>query len=113
MPEFNGRLSLPALEMGDYMDVEIPVITSSDNFMIDIELIDYLGKVSNQRINLQTMRNYRSPMELTIADIGTQKVVFYPDELGDVDVDRHIPLSRNNPNGIAIIFGTQNYNDVR
>ncbi len=113
MPEFNGIVTLPAFGMGDYMDIEIPVITSSDNFMIDIELIDYLGKVSNQRVNLQTMRNYRSPMELTIADIGTQKVVFYPDELGDVDVDRHIPFSRKNPNGIAIIFGTQNYNDVR
>ena len=113
MPEFNGNVTLPAFRMGDYMDVEIPVFTSNDNFMIDIELIDYLGNISNQRINLETMRNYRSPMELTIADIGTENIVYYPDELGDVDVDRHIPLSRKNPNGIAIIFGTENYNDVR
>ena len=39
--------------------------------------------------------------ELTIQDLGSENIVFYPDELGEIDVDRHIPLSRKNPNGLG------------
>ena len=59
------------------------------------------------------MRNYRSPLELTIQDIGTEDVEYYPDELGEIDVDRQIPLGRKNPNGIAVIIGTQDYDDFK
>lgn len=112
-PGFTGNITLPAFKMGDYMDIELPVMTSQDHFSIDVKLIDYLGKTSEKRINLQTMRNYRSPLELTIQDIGTDNIEYYPDEIGEVDVDRHIPLSRKNPNGIAIVFGIEDYKDQR
>ena len=52
-------------------------------------------------------------MELTIQDLGSENIVYYPDELGEIDVDRHIPLSRKNPNGLAIIFGTEDQQDLR
>ncbi len=112
-PGFTGKIKLPSFKSGDYMDIEIPIMTSKDHFNIDIELSDYLGNKSEQKIALQTMRNYRSPMELTIQDIGADDIDYYPDELGDVDVDRHIPLSRKNPNGIAIVFGIEDYKDNR
>ena len=110
-PDFTGKMTLPAFNSGDYMDIEIPIITSEENCTVTIELIDYLGRKAEQRINLETMRNYRSPLELTIQDIGSEDVEYYPDELGEIDVDRQIPLGRKNPNGIAIILGTQDYED--
>ena len=112
-PEFNGEITLPAFGSGDYMDIDIPVKSSESNFALEVELVDYLGKKSNQRIDLETMKNYRSPMELTIQDIGTEEVIYYPEELGEVDVDRRIPLGRKNPNGLAVIIGTQEYEDKR
>ena len=75
------------------MDVEIPIKSSETNFAIEVELTDYLGKKSVQRIDLETMKNYRSPMELTVQDIGAADIVYYPDEFGEVDVDRRIPLA--------------------
>ena len=50
-------------------------------------------------------------MELTIQDVGAEDVVYYPDALGEVDVDRRIPLGRKNPNGLAVIIGIENYED--
>ncbi len=110
-PEFTGDVTLPAFGPGDYMDIDVPVRSPEDNFAIEVELVDYLGRRTDQRIDLETMRNYRSPMELTIQDIGADSVVYYPDELGEVDVDRRIPLGRKNPNGLAVIIGTQEYED--
>ena len=110
-PEFNGEITLPAFNSGDYMDIDIPIKSSENNFAIEVQLVDYLGKKVDQRIDLETMKNYRSPMELTIQDIGAEEVVYYPDELGEVDVDRRIPLGRKNPNGLAVIIGTQDYED--
>ncbi len=110
-PDFTGRMTLPAFDPGDYMDIEIPIMTAEENCTVTIELTDYLGRTAEQRINLETMRNYRSPLELTIQDIGSEDVEYYPDELGEIDVDRQIPLGRKNPNGIAIIIGTQDYDD--
>ena len=110
-PDFTGRMTLPAFDSGDYMDIEIPIMTAEENCTVTIELTDYLGRTAEQRINLETMRNYRSPLELTIQDIGSEDVEYYPDELGEIDVDRQIPLGRKNPNGIAIIIGTQDYDD--
>ena len=112
-PGFTGRVTLPQFSSGDYMDIELPIKTLLDQFFINVELKDYLDNIYKQRIDLQTMRNYRSPMELTIQDLGSEDIVFYPDELGEIDVDRHIPLSRKNPNGLAIIFGIEDYQDIR
>ena len=112
-PGFTGRVTLPRFLPGDYMDIELPIKTLLDQFFINVELKDYLDNIYKQRIDLQTMRNYRSPMELTIQDLGSEDVVYYPDELGEIDVDRHIPLSRKNPNGLAIIFGIEDYQDLR
>ena len=112
-PGFTGRVTLPRFSSGDYMDIELPIKTLLDQFFINVELKDYLDNIYKQRIDLQTMRNYRSPMELTIQDLGSEDIVYYPDELGEIDVDRHIPLSRKNPNGLAIVFGIEDYQDLR
>ena len=74
-PEFNGEITLPAFNAGDYMDIDIPIKSSENNFAIEVQLVDYLGKKVDQRIDLETMKNYRSPMELTIQDIGAEEVV--------------------------------------
>ena len=112
-PGFTGKVTLPKFLSGDYMDIELPILTLLDQFFINIELKDYLGNMYEQRVELQTMRNYRSPMELTIQDLGAENVTYYPDEIGEIDVDRHIPLSRKNPSGIALVFGTEDYQDIR
>ena len=112
-PGFTGRVTLPRFSPGDYMDIELPIKTLLDQFFINVELKDYLDNIYDHRIDFQTMRNYRSPMELTIQDLGTENVIYYPDELGEIDVDRHIPLSRKNPSGLAIVFGIEDYEDLR
>lgn len=111
MEDFNGKITLPAFAPGDYMDIDFPIKTSLDNFAIDVEMTDYLSITSKHRINIETMYNYRSPMELTIQDIGAEGIIHYPDELGDIDVDRSIPIGRKNPNGIAVILVTPDYED--
>ena len=112
-PDFNGSITLPMFRSGDYMDVEIPIKSNQDNFSIQVEIIDYLGKKEEKRIDLETMRNYRTPMQLTIQDIGVDEIIYYPDELGEVDVDRRVPVGRKNPNGLAVILGSQYYDDKR
>ncbi|MFL2983421.1 MAG: carboxypeptidase regulatory-like domain-containing protein [Candidatus Neomarinimicrobiota bacterium] len=111
MEDFNGKITLPAFSPGDYMDIDIPIKTSLDNFAFDLEMTDYLSITSEHRINIETMYNYRSPMELTIQDIGADGVIHYPDELGEIDVDRSIPIGRKNPNGLAVIIATPDYED--
>ena len=111
MPNFTGKISLPAFEPGDYTDIEIPVMTAEENFAIEVELKDYLARISKQRIDLETMRNYRPPEALVVQDLGVENIEYYPDEIGEIDVDRRIPLGRKNPNGIAVIIGTQDYDD--
>ena len=110
-PNFNGKITTPGFKPGDYMDIDIPILSSEENFSIEIVLTDYLGRTADQRIDLEMMRNYRSPSELTIQDIGAENIVYYPDELGEVDVDRRIPLGKKNPTGLAVIIGSNNYQD--
>ena len=110
-PDFTGNVSLPAFSPGDYMDIEIPILSSQDNFSADIELTDYLDRTVSQRLNLEVMRHNRTPMELTTQPLGTEDVEHYPDALGEIDVDRRIPLGRKNPNAMAIILATERYDD--
>ncbi len=110
-PSFTGIITLPKFKPGDFMDIEVPVLSKQNNFSVDIDITDYLGVTESKRIDLETMRKYRSPIELTAQSIGTEEVEYYPDELGEVDVDRRIPIGRRNPNAIAIILATEFYND--
>ena len=110
-PDFTGNVSLPAFNPGDYMDIEVPIMSFQHNFSVDIELTDYLNRTVLQRLNLEAMKHYRSSMELITQSIGTEDVDHYPDELGEIDVDRRIPLGRKNPNAMAIILATEHYED--
>tara|TARA_B100001250_G_scaffold370419_1_gene354568 strand:- start:2312 stop:5284 length:2973 start_codon:yes stop_codon:yes gene_type:complete len=110
-PNFNGIITLSKLNPGEFLDIEVPILNKQNNFSVDIDITDYLGLTTSKRIDLETMRKYRSPYELTAQSIGTEEVEYYPDELGEVDVDRRIPLGRKNPNAIAVILATEFYND--
>ena len=93
------------------MDIEVPIMSFQDNFSVDIELTDYLNRTVLQRLNLEAMKHYRSSMELITQSIGTEDVDHYPDALGEIDVDRRIPLGRKNPNAMAVILATEYYED--
>jgi hypothetical protein len=110
-PDYTGNITLPMFKSGDYIDIQIPILTNQENFTVDILLNDYLNKTTQHRLDLECMRNYRSPTELTIQDLGTEDVIYYPDEFGEVDVDRKIPFGRKNPKGLAIILGIEEYDD--
>ena len=110
-PDYTGKTSLPMFKSGDYIDIQIPILTNQENFTVDILLTDYLNKTTQQRLDLECMRNYRSPIELIIQDLGVEDIIYYPDELGEVDVDRKIPFGRKNPKGLAIILGVEEYDD--
>jgi len=110
-PGFAGTITLPAMNPGDYIDFEIPIMTLQDNIFADLELTDYLDKTVTQRLELETMKHYRAPIDLTLQSIGTEDVNPYPDALGEIDVDHRIPLGRKNPNAMAIILATEQYDD--
>jgi len=52
-PDFTGNVSLPAFNPGDYMDIEVPIMSFQDNFSVDIELTDYLNRTVLQKLNLE------------------------------------------------------------
>ena len=110
-PDFTGVITLPAMDPGDYSDIEIPIMTYQDNFFADLKITDYLDKSVIKKLELETMKHYRSPRDLTIQSIGIDNVNPYPDALGEVDVDHRIPFGRKNPNAMAIILATERYDD--
>ena len=111
-PGFKGIITLSNFNPGEFIDVQIPILSKENNFSIDLEITDYLGNTNPVRLDLETMRQYRSPANLTAQSIGTDNVDYYPDELGEVDVDRRVPLGRKNPNALAIILATEFYDDL-
>ena len=111
LPGFTGHLSLPMIKAGDFKDIEIPIQSDKENFTVEFEITDYLDTKIKEKINLETMRNYREPDDLVKRAMGTMVVDSYPDMIGDIMVDSRIPFGRKNPNAIAIILATENYDD--
>ena len=109
---FDGLIEYPGLKSGDYIDIEIPIISEKDNFTIQLELIDYLDESIKDDIYLELMRRYRSPDNLVTQELGSSNVNHYADELGNSDVDSSIPFGRKNPNAMSIILYTEQYNDT-
>ena len=69
-PDFSGEITFPAFNPGDYMDIEIPIKSSETNFAIEVELTDYLGKKSVQRIDLETMKKISKEYNLILIDFS-------------------------------------------
>ena len=111
LPDFTGHLSLPMIKAGDFKDIEIPIQSDKENFTVEFEITDYLDTKIKEKINLETMRHYREPDDLVKRAMGTMVVDSYPDMIGDIMVDSRIPFGRKNPNAIAIILATENYDD--
>ena len=111
LPGFTGHLSLPMIKAGDFYDIEIPIQSDKDNFTVELGITDYLDVTIKEQINLETMRHYREPDDLVKRAMGTKVVDPYPDLIGDIVVDSHIPFGRKNPNAIAIILATEKYDD--
>ena len=111
LPGFTGHLSLPMIKAGDFKDIEIPIQSDKENFTVEFEITDYLDTKIKEKINLETMRHYREPDDLVKRAMGTMVVDSYPDMIGDIMVDSRIPFGRKNPNAIAIILATENYDD--
>jgi len=110
-PDFTGKISLPSFNPGDYYDIEIPFQAHQENIAVDFILTDYLDNSTSHRLNLEVMKHYRSPKDLTLQLIGTEDVVHYPDKLGEIDVDHRIPFGRKNLNAMAIVLATEHYED--
>ena len=109
---FDGVLEYPGLKSGDYIDIEIPIISNEDNFTLQLELTDYLDRASKNDIYLELIRHYRSPDDLLTQSLGSTNINYYSEELGDSDVDSSIPFGRKNPKAMSIILYTEQYDDA-
>ena len=50
------------------------------------------------------MKHYRSKKDLISQEIGSENVLPYPTELGEIEVEKNIPIGKRNPNGMAVIL---------
>jgi len=112
IPNFNGILTIDDLKPGAYSDFTINFSSERDHFTIPITSTDYLGVEREHMIELELMKHYRGPKELTSYPIGTMVVDPYPEEMSEVDVESHIPIGKRNSNALAIVFGIETYDDA-
>lgn len=111
MTDFNSDILLDELKPGAYSDFTIEFSSVRDHFSIPIKSTDYLGIEREHMIELELMKHYRGPKELTSYPIGTMVVDPYPEEMSDVDIENHIPIGKRNSNALAIVFGIESYDN--
>jgi len=111
MADFNGGILLDELKPGAFSDFTIEFSSNRNHFSIPIKSTDYLGVEREHMIELELMKHYRGPKELTSYPIGTMVVDPYPEEMSDVDIENHIPIGKRNSNALAIVFGIETYDN--
>ena len=58
------------------------------------------------------MKHYRSKKDLMVQEIGAINVVPYPSQLGELEIEKNIPIGKRNPNGMAVILAIDRYEDI-
>ena len=110
-PGFAGSITTPGIAPGDYFDVEIPLLSKEQSFIIDFQLTDYLDVTTSQKLELDLLKHYLHPEDMTTISLDADSVDLAQDTDSAIDVDSNIPFGRKNPQGMAIILSTEHYED--
>ena len=110
-PGFSGRMTTSSIFPGEYVDIEIPIVSKKEDFIVNIELTDYLNVKSSHKLNLDLLRHYKHPEDMIVVKDSLDSTLLASDLSDDIDVDSDIPFGRKNPRGMAIILATEDYDD--
>ena len=86
-------------------------MSKEQSFIIDFQVTDYLDVTTSQKIGLDLLQHYQHPENMETLPTGADSVALVLDTDDDIDVDANIPFGRKNPQGMALILATENYED--
>ena len=110
--DFTGLIQIKKLKPGDYQDLDISVKSEKDQFAIKFKTVDYLDNEIVHQVDLELMNHYRSKESLISQEIGAVNSNPYPIKVGEVDVEKNIPIGKRNVNNMAIILTIDDYEDI-
>lgn len=110
-PGFSGNITTPGIAPGDYYDVEIPIMSDEQSFIIDFQIKDYLDVTISQKLALEILKHYLHPADMEVITTDSDSLIVTDNEDGGIDVDSDIPFGRKNPSAMAIILATEHYDD--
>ncbi|MEE2765261.1 MAG: hypothetical protein VX600_02075 [Candidatus Neomarinimicrobiota bacterium] len=110
-PGLKGSITTPNIAPGDYFDVEIPLKSKEQSFIVDFQITDYLDVTTSQKVELDLLQHYLHPEDMEIISVGTDSFDLVQDTEIVIDVDSNIPFGRKNSRGMAIILATEFYED--
>ena len=110
--DFTGLVQVKKLNPGDYQDLDIGVKSNRDQFAVKFKTVDYLDNEVVHQVDLELMNHYRSKQSLISQEIGTVNINPYPIKVGEIDVEKNIPIGKRNVNNMAIILSIDDYEDI-
>ena len=110
--DFSGYIELSNMKPGEFSDITFKVRSDKQQFAIKFTTKDYLDNVVSNQLNLELMKHYRAIKNLISQEIGSENVLPYPTELGEIEVEKNIPIGKRNPNGMAVILAIDQYDDI-
>ena len=110
--DFSGYLDLTELRSGEFIDINLKIKSDREHFALKFNTIDYLDNIITHQIDLELMKHYRSKKDLMVQEIGAINVVPYPSQLGELEIEKNIPIGKRNPNGMAVILAIDRYEDI-
>ena len=110
--DFTGLIQIKKLNPGDYQDLDIGIKSEKDQFAIKFKTVDYLDNETVHQVDLELMNHYRSKKSLISQEIGAVNSNPYPIKVGEVDVEKNIPIGKRNVNNMAIILSIDDYEDT-
>lgn len=110
--DFTGLIQIKKLNPGDYQDLDIDIKSEKDQFAIKFKTVDYLDNETVHQVDLELMNHYRSKKSLISQEIGAVNSNPYPIKVGEVDVEKNIPIGKRNVNNMAIILSIDDYEDI-
>ena len=100
------------MKPGEFSDITFKVKSDREQFAIKFTTKDYLDNIVSNQLDLELMKHYRAKKDLISQEIGSENVLPYPTELGEIEVEKNIPIGKRNPNGMAVILAIDQYDDI-
>ena len=110
--DFTGLIQIEKLNPGEYQDIDIKIKSDKQQFAVKFKTIDYLDNEVIHQVDLELMNHYRSKENLISQEIGSLNNNPYPIKVGEVDVEKNIPIGKRNVNNMAIILSIDEYEDI-
>ena len=110
--DFTGLIQIGKLKPGDYKDIDINVKSNKEQFAVKFKTNDYLDNEIVHQVDLELMKNYRSKANLNVQEIGSVNITPYPIEVGEIDIEKNIPIGKRNINNMAILLAIDEYDDI-